>query len=247
MKREKLYISTIDPKAGDLARRFGTGIEIAEYCTAWNMDREFELTDVQVKSSIQDVERRILHAPFNELHPCAIDPLARELAARRFHQALALAKDYDCCKVVIHGGFLPHAYYPSWYVPESISFWQEFMKTAPEGIQIVLENVLEDKAEYLLDIVQTVNDPRLRLCLDIGHANAYSKEPVEKWVESWGSWIGHFHIHNNDGTWDSHSPLDCGSIPIGEVLQLGDALCPNATYTLELTDAEGSVRALLEE
>ena len=36
--RERLYLSTIDPKAGSLARRYGLGVEIASFCTARNMD-----------------------------------------------------------------------------------------------------------------------------------------------------------------------------------------------------------------
>jgi sugar phosphate isomerase/epimerase len=39
----------------------------------------------------------------------------------------------------------------------------------------VLENVLEDSPDELIGIVQGVNDPRLRLCLDIGHANITKK------------------------------------------------------------------------
>ena len=39
MKKEQLFLSTIDPNAGKTAREYGLGVEIAEYCTAVNMDR----------------------------------------------------------------------------------------------------------------------------------------------------------------------------------------------------------------
>ena len=45
MKKENIYLSTIAPEAASLARKHGFGLEIAEYCTAWNMDRQVSSTD----------------------------------------------------------------------------------------------------------------------------------------------------------------------------------------------------------
>ena len=137
-------------------------------------------------------------------------------------------------------------YYPVWYTEKSVLFWKEFLKEDP-GVEIVLENVLEEEPGMLLDIVKGVDDPRLRLCLDVGHVNAYSKIPVMDWLEACAPYISHFHIHNNDGGWDTHCALHNGSIPMRELLSRVEMLCPNATFTLELMEAETSVRWLLEE
>ena len=75
------------------------------------------------------------------------------------------------------------------------------------GVEIVLENVLETEPQWLLDIVKGVDDPRLKLCLDVGHVNAYSKIPVTEWLASWAPYLSHFHIHNNDTSRDQHNPL----------------------------------------
>ena len=45
MNREKIYLSTIAPDASRIAREYGFGLEIAEYCTAWNMDEKFAGVD----------------------------------------------------------------------------------------------------------------------------------------------------------------------------------------------------------
>jgi len=246
MDRKKLYLSTIDPAAGTIAEKYGLGVEIAEYCTAWNLDDHFSATDAQVRQEIRGVERRMFHGPFNELFPCAIDPQARALAARRYTQAMALAKQYDARGIVIHGGFQPFAYYRSWYVEQSILFWKSFLRDAPGGLTIFLENVLEPEPEDLLDIVRGVGDPRLRLCLDVGHVNAYSRIPVEAWLKTLSPFLSHFHIHNNDGSRDTHSPLYEGTIPMEELLRKAEELCPEATYTLELTQSEASVCWLLD-
>lgn len=246
MDKTKIYLSTTASDASAVARQWGLGIEIAEYCTAWNMDDEFARTDADVQENLAGITRRVLHAPFNELFPCAIDRKARELAAYRYRQAITLAKQYGAAKVIIHGGYNPRIYYPVWYVGESIKFWQEFLKEDP-GVQIVLENVLEEDPGMLLDIVKGVDDPRLRLCLDVGHVNVYSKVSVMDWLKTWAPYLSHFHIHNNDGSWDTHSALECGSILMREFLAQAESLCPNATYTLELMEAAPSVRWLLEE
>ena len=245
MEKAKIYLSTIAPDAKTVAQKYGFGLEIAEYCTAWNMDEKFVETDLQVREKLEGISKCVFHAPFNELFPCAIDKQARTLAAQRYRQAIRLAKSYGATKVVIHGGYNPWIYYPVWYVEESVKFWKEFLQEDP-GVQIVLENVLEEEPGMLLDIVTGVDHPNLRLCLDIGHVNAYAKVPVMQWLENWKEYLSHFHIHNNDGSWDTHSPLNSGSICMREFLNQATALCPDATFTLELLEAETSVRWLLE-
>ena len=239
MKKENIYLSTIATDAVQVAREYGFGLEIAEYCTAWNMDELFSQTDAEVREKLTGIPNRVLHAPFNELFPCAIDKKARALAADRYWQAVAIAKSYGAAKVVIHGGYNPRIYYPVWYVEQSVLFWKDFLKE-DHVAEIVLENVLEETPDMLLDIVRSVDDSRLRLCLDIGHVNAYSEIPVMDWLEVWAPYLSHFHIHNNDGSQDQHNALDEGTIPIKELLLRAQQLCPDATYTLELMEAAPS-------
>lgn len=246
MDKSKIFLSTIAADAPETAGTYGVNLEIAEYCTAWNMDEEFSAVDPSVRSKLDRIERRILHAPYNELFPCAIDKRARALAADRYRQAIALAKGYGAEKVVIHGGYHPWIYYPVWYVEQSILFWRDFLQEDPD-VELVLENVLETDPEWLPDIVRGVDDQNLRLCLDIGHVNAYSNISVFDWLEHWAPWISHFHIHNNDGTRDQHRALHEGTIPMSTFLERARELCPDATFTLELMETESSVRWLLEE
>ena len=124
MNPSQLYLSTIDPLAGEIARQEGLGVEIAEFCTAVNADEYFEDTHAAVLRQVEGVRCRMLHGPFNELFPCAIDPLARKLAAYRYAQALSLAQRYGARKLVLHGGYSPRLYFPCWYEEQSIAFWK---------------------------------------------------------------------------------------------------------------------------
>lgn len=246
MDRNQFYLSTIDPQAQTLARSHGLGLEIAEYCTAWNLEEHFGETDALVRSKLEGISRRVLHGPYNELFPCAIDPRARELARLRYRQALDAAERYHADKVVIHGGYNPWLYYPVWYKEQSVVFWREFIREIPEGITVCLENVLEEEPDMLLTILKGVDSPKLGLCLDVGHVNAYSRVPVLTWLERCAPYIRHFHIHNNSGGADTHNGLTEGTIPMETLLRAAGQLCRDATVTLELPDGEASVNWLEE-
>lgn len=246
MERKAVYISTIAPDAPDIARAFGFGLEIAEYCTAYNMDERFGETHAAVSGKISGVERLTFHAPFNELFPCAIDPRARKLAMERYKQALELSVSYGARRMVIHGGFNPSMYFPVWYTEQSVPFWKEFLEDVPGDMLICLENVTEPEPDMLMDIIAGVSDDRLRICLDIGHANAYSKRTPLEWLRSCAPAIAHFHVHNNHGDFDAHNALFDGSIPMPELLCAIDSLCPTATVALEVLEARPSAEWLLE-
>lgn len=245
--RERLYLSTIDPKAGSLARQYGLGVEIASFCTARNMDEGLSEAEEALETTLCGISRRVFHGPFNELFPCAIDPMARELARYRYRQAIALARRYGAEKVMIHGGYIPRVYFPEWFGEQSILFWKEFLPEIPKGMTVCLENVLEPSPQMLLAVVQAVNDERLRLCLDVGHANAYSEISAMEWLEESTAFLSHLHIHNNDGTGDTHSKLWEGSIPIRQLLDRAWEICPAVTATLELPESQPAICWLLEE
>lgn len=247
MDRKQIYLSTIDPEAGAVAREYGLGVEIADFCTAWNMDDKLAETKRKLERTLSGISRRTFHGPFNELFPCAIDPKARELARERFRQAIVFAQNYGAEKLVLHGGFNPWIYYPQWYVEQSILFWRAFIQEVPDSVTICLENVMEQTPEMLLEIIRTVDDPKFQLCLDIGHCNVYSKVPVQDWLSACVPYLAHLHIHNNCGSEDTHSPLNAGTIPIREVLQYVQQRCPDITATLELPQSKPSVQWLLEE
>ena len=245
--KTKYYISTIDENADALAKEYGLGLEIAEFCTAWNLDEKREEIEPIIKGHLESSDRFVLHGPFNELFPCAIDKKIRAVAYERYKQTVEEAKNCGIKKIVIHGGYNPRIYYQQWYTPESIPFWQEFLSEIPDDMVLCLENVFEEEIWMLADIVRAVNDKRIRMCLDIGHVNAYSQVPVENWIEECADIIEHFHIHNNDGTWDYHCQLFDGSMDMEKVLKLIDEKCPNASITLELVESAPSVQWLKEK
>ena len=244
MKKERLFLSTIADDAVQTAREFGLGVELAQFCLAENMDK----TPPDVQASLDaalEVPRRVLHAPFAELCPAAIDPLVRAVTRRRFLQAAALAKRYGAEKMVVHSGFIPLVYYPEWFAPQSAAFWREFLNDV-DGLTLCVENVMETSPDVLRQIAEQVNDPRLRICFDVGHAFCQSGE-LAPWLDALAPYISHVHLHNNHGSFDEHLGLPDGTLDMAAVIRQLEALAPQATYTLEVRSVRASVEWLLKE
>lgn len=238
--RKKLHLSGMDSRAAELAKQHGLGFEVTEFCWALRLEQA-DATEL-VCRQIQGVERLWLHAPFAELSPCAIDLLVRDAALRRFRQTVETARTLGVTRLVVHGGFIPLVYFPEWFVEQSVLFWRELLADVPAGMVLAVENVMEPGPDMLVQIAEQVNDPRLGLCLDVGHANtSASKTPPMEWIAPMAPWLRHVHLHNNAGDWDLHDPLDRGSIPMEQVLDALLETCPAATYTIENQDCAPSL------
>ena len=247
MDKNKLFISSIASDASDLCSKYNLGLEISEYCTADNMDINYIDISKIVSEKIQGIDRFVFHGPFNELFPSAIDSKVRALSLDRFCQAYELAKKYNAKKIVFHSGYYSNMYYPCFFKERSIVFWKEFMDRIDGDIEVVIENVFDDDPEVLKEIIDKVNRPNLKLCLDIGHANCYTNIGVVNWIKELGSRISHFHIHNNDGKVDTHNSIDDGIIDMKEVFKAIDEYCPLSTISLEVMEARNSIKWLIEE
>jgi sugar phosphate isomerase/epimerase len=254
---DRIYVSTTANDACDTIRDYHFGIEIAEFCTAENMDHDFERWDTQAREKMNvaqsDPKRRtkkaILHAPFNELCPAAIDPLVLDIAKLRYGQAFRLAQSYGINRMVVHSGYVPFVYFKSYFVERSINFWREYLSDKPQDFTLLLENVLDDEPFTLIEIIKGLGDPRLRLCFDTGHANIVKTGmTMEEWAEAAAPYLGHLHIHNNNGAGerDLHNPLGEGSIDMAELLRIIIKKQPEATFTIESLNSRASAEWLKE-
>ena len=240
----RFSISELDARAPQLALEHGMGLEIIGFCTAERMEDEALLASEEVR--LRPFARKSLHAPYYELTPCAIDSLIGRVSLHRYRQAVATCMRLGIQRMVVHSGYAPQMYFPEWFVPRSIEFWKEFVRELPPDFELLLENVLDVRPEYIRDVCDGVNDPRLRICLDVGHANAYSPVPVEAWISMLGGRIAHVHLHNNDGSRDAHAPLCEGRMDIQRILGLLDRYAPEAEICIESVDALSCLKTLEE-
>ena len=244
--KDRLYIATFSEDAIGQARKYGVGLEINHTCISEELDPErrkdllSQIRKDAVEAAVTDTSSLLLHGPFTEIHPAGIDYRAREFAMERLEQAYEVVSELGIKKMIVHTGWLPFIYFKEWQAEKSAIFWEKFMAGKPADFTVCVENVLEDEPFMLLDMMKRIEDPRIKLCIDVGHANAMTQDgvSVEKWIETLAPYIGHFHLHNNDGTGDSHGAFDKGSMDMEWILKLIDDFCnPDVTLTIEARDA----------
>ena len=239
----KLFLSGMDENAASLARKWGLGLELTDFCEARKLEEPAAMEAARVRCS--GIGSLWLHAPFAELSPCAIDPRVREVVMLRFRQTVQAALALGIRRIVVHSGYIPLVYFPEWFTARSVEFWREFLRDAPDGLCLALENVMEPGPDMLVQIAAGVDDPRFGLCLDVGHANTrVSETPPLDWIAPMAPWLRHVHLHNNDGDWDLHDALGQGMIPMPDILAALAEQCPAADYTIENQNCELSLRWL---
>lgn len=194
------------------------------------------------KNALKDFKHgKSLHAPFWDLNLGSKNPAIKEATMQTFNYAYKTAKELGCTEIIVHNGFIPNTSYYDGWVQNATKFWQEFFKDKNHSITMMLENQCEENCEVLKMEIDAVNDPRLKVCLDIGHAHANSNQSVENWIVSLGNRIGYLHLHNNHGKNknkpsfmnDEHLGLNNGTIKIKKVLNLLKKHCPNAICAIE--------------
>ena len=244
----RLYISTIAPDAAAMARRWGLGLELAHFCAALNLEGERRsVTEEAMRRDMAAAARFVLHAPFCELTPAAVDPLIGQVSRRRYQQSFDLAWAHGVKRLVIHSGFVPNVYFDQWFTEQAPVFWQEFLADKPAGCRLLLENVLDSGPHLLRAVVERVNDPRLRVCFDAAHAAIYSPVPLEEWIDVLGPYIDHVHVHDNQGQADQHLALGQGTLPWERLLSRLERQASPPSYTLETLPAAPALAWLAQQ
>lgn len=237
-----------------VAKEFGLGLEVCEFCITENLDEKRDEIMPFFLENVQGASAVILHAPFNELYPHAIEPKVREVAMERLSDIYRLAREIGAEKMVVHANFVESLYHPDWFVEKQIAFWREFLEKNEGETVLVLENVMEQSPEMLVKIAAGVSDSRLRLCLDLGHANL-TKTPVSTWISECAPYLSHYHIHNNHGPveagpasgGDLHRAVFDGAMDMEALLRLAEKLTPDATATVECNEVKSSSEWLKEK
>jgi sugar phosphate isomerase/epimerase len=219
-----------------LAVQFGVGLEFQEFTSPEHLAEPDELVRTIMDGS-KSLPSLSMHGPFAELIPASQDPWVRQVAARRFQQAYAIANEIGAQHLILHSGYIPKTYMREKWIQNAYNFWMDFLVDKLKPGFIHLENVYEDDFSSLQELVDRIDGAMgaeiLTICLDIGHVNANSSHGLEEWISGLGDRIRYVHLHNNGGVLDDHWRLDNGTIAIPKVLDLLQTHAPNATWTVE--------------
>lgn len=113
---------------------------------------------------------------------------------------------------------------------------------------MMIENMLEMDSSIMIQEIDAVNDKRLKVCLDVGHAHGNSDISVYDWVKTLNNRICYMHLHNNHGKLnrtnnDEHNGFDDGTIDFKKLMKSVKQYCPKAILAVE-TRFDGSESAV---
>jgi sugar phosphate isomerase/epimerase len=180
-----------------------------------------------------------LHAPFMDLNPGALDPMVRSVTQVRFRQLLNVAAILKPRAAVFH------AAYDRWrysgrkdvWLDYSIDTWHKVMEMASRiNLRVAVENVFDEEPTALRTLIEKIDHPDFGFCFDTGHFNLFSTVPMEEWFHALGRHLIEVHLHDNDGTADSHWALGRGTVDIGKFFSLMNSHAPVPVFTIEAHD-----------
>jgi sugar phosphate isomerase/epimerase len=187
---------------------------IAQADDAWHRDVASRLTAAGLACG--------MHLPFFDLQPGSTDDFILEATRRRLETVKKIAGFYEPRHMVAHGGHV-HLYTENMYGPwleRSKETWRRFLQGWPGHPRLFLENGYEKSPQPLADILKDISVLNAGICFDAGHWFSFSggcrTRDLTEWLAAYRPYIGHLHLHDNDGSSDAHLGLGQGSFPWDE-------------------------------
>ncbi|GAB4331765.1 MAG: sugar phosphate isomerase/epimerase [Candidatus Abyssubacteria bacterium] len=222
----------------EFLRRHNLDVEVMMYDTAWI--RRVPHDEVTAMGHLLEREGIgvSVHGPLFDLNPGSLDTIIRDYTKFNFMSALNISALLKARIVVFHLGLnplIPHDYRDIW-LRKSIKTWKPVVSHARRlGIIIAIENMFLSTPYFLRKVIETVDSPTMRICLDVGHVNVYSGVPLEEWLDVLAPYIVKIHINDNDARNDLHLAFGEGNIDFSRTYRLLHEKKIDALMTLEMT------------
>lgn len=177
-----------------------------------------------------------MHGPYMELNPGSLDESIRRNAEYKYELALKAASFLRPKTIVLHGGYHEKKFRGNveLWIEQSMKTWPRFVKEAERlGVVIAVEHIFEKDPYPLKALIEKINSPFFRACIDTGHLNVFSNGNTEEWLRELGPYLAEVHLHDNDGTHDEHLPLGDGRINFRLFFMLLKKYAQDPVYTIE--------------
>ncbi|MBI9014675.1 MAG: sugar phosphate isomerase/epimerase [Clostridiales bacterium] len=241
-------ITDIDDFDFDLFSEHNIGIEIQTF-PQHILDSNINALIERWKRGLSGFNSSIsLHGSSFDLNPGSTDSKIVEVTRMRYLQSIQIADSLNASHVIFHSQVNPLLSVrriQDLKLNNQIEFWKDlFNKEIPSNINIMIENEYDETYEDLKKIIDDVNRPNLGICLDIGHALAYSKISIEEWINKLGDRIKYIHLHWNDGMDDEHrAPTDEELFHLNQILKK-NGLSPKITMEYWVDDVSLEVERI---
>lgn len=247
MTNNKINISQLlnDDELKYAVTKTGCGIELVDFSMASVLnDLDHHLAEWEKRLSYIDPPRLTMHGPFLDLNPSSWENLVADATMLRYEQAYRAADILGAEVIVFHSCFVPNFNFLEGWPERIIDFYERFLDGKDDHISILMENVMDPVPDGFLEVAEGIRHPAFGICVDVGHAHCYSKVHAEDWLRVLRDHIKQLHIHDNDGTRDSHLAFGAGTLDTKKVMSL---IPESASCTIEcsrLSDVLDSISIL---
>ncbi|MFC1837104.1 sugar phosphate isomerase/epimerase family protein [Thermodesulfobacteriota bacterium] len=157
--------------------------------------------------------RCTLHAPFHDMMPGAQDEYVLKATREKLRRCFDLIEIFRPESVVCHLGYVEsvHSYDLAQWLDNSLETWKSLLSMAEElSTPVVFENTYEPGPRIHKMLLEALNSPSARFCLDVGHLLAFARVPWPQWLSNLEQWLAQLHLHDNLGFRDEHLPVGKG-------------------------------------
>lgn len=223
-----------------LCKKNNLGLEIQSFSNPY-VESKQEIIEKYKKNLTDFKNGKSYHAPFWDLNLGTKIKELQDAMMKMYNEAYCIAKELGCTEMIIHANYKPGTDWYDGWINRAKAFLQTFLKDKDDFVRICIENQFESDSELFIRLIDEINDPRVKVCLDIGHVNANSNMNIEDWIKTLNNRIAQFHLHNNHGKQtlygynkdDEHLAINNGTLDIIKVLELAEKYSPNAIWSIE--------------
>ena len=169
------------------------------------------------------------------------DATFRKFSEDSIAEDLKFAGAINARDVVIHSKWKPESIDRNCArVSRYLASLERLLKIAQmTNTRILVENVSDPDASWLMFLMDKFPCDNLGICIDIGHVNHFGKKNITAMICEAADKIYSYHVHDNDGSDDSHQHPTSGSINWPEFMKSVSTHTPSARLNLELFDDYG--------
>jgi sugar phosphate isomerase/epimerase len=198
----------------ELAKVNSYNIELATFAFSNIYDTDWNQVLLEHQRQLKDFAGQIsMHGVFNDVAIHSEDSKIAAVSRERIQSSIDVAKSLNAQKIVFHGAVNPiilnEWYFKNW-LERNASFWKQVLEQY-DGV-VLIENVWEPTPDIFRKLLDMVNSPRLKICLDVAHAHVCSKVPLEGWLATLGEDVVYMHFSDNNGQTDQHAEIGTGNI-----------------------------------
>jgi sugar phosphate isomerase/epimerase len=155
------------------AQKNSYNLELATFAYANVYDTDWDQAVKVHKEQLSGFSGQVsLHGVYRDILIHSHDAKIAAVSQERIQGSVDVAKALDAQKIVFHGSVNPlvlDEWYRKNWLEKNAAFWEHIL--CQYSGTVLIENVWEPNPEILRSLLDMVDSPRLKICLDVAHAH----------------------------------------------------------------------------